>query len=76
MFRHSIATTEKHMSLPTEQLPRSDDQGRAGPGARHPHMRLRKPHRTRSALSSLREELKSLYDELSAALLPAGKGKK
>jgi hypothetical protein len=59
-----------------EPLPRNDDEGRAAPNARHPHMRLRKPHRTRAALSHLREELKSLYDELSAALLPAGKGKK
>jgi hypothetical protein len=61
---------------PPELLPRNDDEARATPSAHHPHMRLRKPHRTRSALSHLREELKSLYDELSAALLPTGKGKK
>jgi hypothetical protein len=67
---------EKHMNLPTEQLPPSPDGGRNGSSVPHPHVRLRKPHRTRTALSSLREELKALYDELSAALLPAGKGKK
>jgi len=66
---------EKRMNSP-EPHPRNDDEGRAAPNARHLHMRLRKPHRTRTALSHLREELKSLYDELSAALLPAGKGKK
>lgn len=45
-------------------------------GRRLLHRRLRPPHRAQDTLSSLRTELKSLYQELSEALLPNGKGKK
>jgi hypothetical protein len=64
------------MNPPRQEAGRSEDEPVTGRSARHPHLRLRKSHRTRSALSTLREELKSLYDELSAALLPDGKGKR
>jgi hypothetical protein len=40
------------------------------------HLRLHKPHLEGEALSSLRADLKSLYQELSAALLPDLKEKK
>ena len=64
------------MNLPRQEAARSEDERAMGRVPRHPHLRLRKPHATRNALSTLREELKSLYDELSAALLPDGKSKK
>ena len=64
------------MNLPRQEIARSGDEEVVGRAAQHSHLRLRKPHRTRSALRTLREELESLYDELTAALLPEGKGKK
>ena len=63
------------MNLQTEDKTRSPDEQ---PGRRpaRPHLRLRKPHRARSALSTLRQELEALYEELTAALLPDGKARK
>jgi len=64
------------MNVPREEMTRNPDEEVAGRTLQHPHLRLRKPHRTRSALRTLRQELESLYDELTAALLPDGKGRK
>ena len=64
------------MNVPTEEIARSADEEGVSRPMQHPHLRLRKPHRTRSALRTLRAELEALYNELTAALLPDGKGKK
>jgi hypothetical protein len=64
------------VNVPTEQSVRSADEEGVSRSMQHPHLRLRKPHRTRSALRTLRQELESLYNELTAALLPDGKGRK
>lgn len=59
------------MNLQTDESPRSP-----GESASRPHLRWRKPHRTRNVLRTLRAELEALYNELTAALLPDAKGKK
>ena len=64
------------MNLQTDETPRSPGEEGLNRSASRPHLRLRKPHRTRNALRTLRAELEALYNELSAALLPAAKGKK
>jgi hypothetical protein len=64
------------VNVPREEITRSPDEEGVGRRAQHSHLRLRKPHRTRSALRTLRAELESLYHELTAALLPDGKGRK
>jgi hypothetical protein len=64
------------MNVPREEIARSADEERASRSVQHLHLRLRKPHRTRSALRTLRQELEALYNELTAALLPHGKGRK
>jgi hypothetical protein len=64
------------MNLQTEDKTRSPDEQAAGRRPAHQHLRLRKPHRARSALSTLRQELEALYQELTAALLPDGKARK
>ena len=64
------------MNVPREEIARSADEEVVARPMQHSHLRLRKPHRTRSALRTLRQELESLYNELTAALLPDGKGRK
>jgi hypothetical protein len=64
------------MNLPREDTTRSPDEEVTGRRVAHPHLRLRKPHRARSALRTLRQELEALYEELTAALLPYGKARK
>lgn len=64
------------MNLQTEDKTRSPDEPAAGLPAARPHLRLRKPHRARSGLGTLRQELEALYEELTAALLPEGKARK
>jgi hypothetical protein len=64
------------MSLHTQDTTRSPDEQTVGRRTAHPHLRLRKPHRARSALRTLRQELEALYEELTAALLPDGKARK
>lgn len=67
----------------TQPVERAADRDRRRPGAsRDPYLgstqytRARRPHRTRSTLRALRAELVALYEELSAALLPTGRGKR
>ena len=64
------------MNLQTEDATRSLEEQPAGRRPAHQHLRLRKPHRARGALSTLRQELEALYAELTAALLPDGKARK
>jgi hypothetical protein len=62
------------MTLHTNEGKRSASEDGPNRSSARPH--LRKPHRTRNALRTLRAELEALYDELTAALLPDAKGKK
>jgi hypothetical protein len=64
------------MESPAKEAARNDEEAVPGHPAHRRHLRSRQPHRTRSALSRLRDELEALYNELTAALLADGKGKK
>jgi hypothetical protein len=64
------------MNVHREETTCSPGEDIAGRAVTQMHLRPRKPHRARSALRTLRAELESLYNELTAALLPDAKGKK
>ena len=66
----------QHLQRPRDRdssLPGGPQSFALGSG---PQMRLQPPHRVRATLSALRVELKALCEELSAALLPKGKGRR
>ena len=66
----------QHLQRPPDRDGSLTGSPRSFPLGSVPHMRLHAPHRARATLSALRVELKALYEELSAALLPNGKGRR
>jgi len=67
----------------TQPVERAADRDRRRPGGlpdqylgAAQYTRVHRPHRARSTLRALRAELVALYEELSAALLPTGRGKR